>query len=60
LKFDAPDQARPAQYGALSGEKGRVELCWSVSDGNNGRLLKVLWIEHNDPRVRAEPDLAVN
>jgi two-component system CheB/CheR fusion protein len=41
------------KYGALSGEKGSVELSWSVSDGNDGPVLRVLWKECDGPRVSA-------
>ena len=41
-----------AKYGALSDENGRVELSWSVVDGNKERALKVVWKEADGPRVR--------
>ncbi|HEX3430841.1 MAG TPA: chemotaxis protein CheB [Rhizomicrobium sp.] len=41
-----------AKYGALSEEKGLVELSWQAVDGNNGRTLKVLWKERDGPPVR--------
>lgn len=40
-----------AKYGALSGQKGRVELQWSVETGNKAPVLKVLWTENDGPTV---------
>ena len=40
-----------AKYGALSCEKGHVDLSWSVRDGNNERLVKVVWKEADGPRI---------
>jgi len=44
-----------AQYGSLSEENGYVELTWSVANGNDGRVLRVLWKECGGPHVR-QPD----
>jgi two-component system CheB/CheR fusion protein len=40
-----------AKYGALSEEKGRVQVSWQVANGNDGRVLKVVWKERDGPRV---------
>jgi two-component system CheB/CheR fusion protein len=40
-----------AKYGALSQEKGRVELTWPLANGNDGRVLRVLWKECDGPHV---------
>ena len=42
-----------AKYGALSGDKGEVDLAWSVSRRNQRPLLKVVWREHDGPPVAA-------
>ncbi len=39
------------KYGALSVATGRVDIVWSVSDGNERRL-HLQWSEHNGPKVR--------
>ena len=42
-----------AKYGALSTQRGSVELIWSVSDGKDGQVLHVIWTEKNGPPVGA-------
>ena len=44
-----------AKYGALSGQKGFVELNWSVDRRNKGPVLKVVWEEKDGPPVH-RPD----
>jgi two-component system CheB/CheR fusion protein len=46
-----------AKYGALSGDKGRVNLSWSMEKGNGGDLLKVVWEENDGPAV-CQPRMA--
>ena len=40
------------KYGALSNDKGRVELSWTVTGGNKGRRLKFTWNEKAGPPVK--------
>ena len=40
------------KYGALSSDKGRVELTWSVNNGNEGPRLKFNWREKDGPSVK--------
>lgn len=44
--------ANAAKYGALSVDKGTVDLHWDVSGGNKKRLLTVVWQERNGPRPK--------
>jgi two-component system CheB/CheR fusion protein len=44
-----------AKYGALSAEKGRVNISWSIDSGNEHRVLKFEWREQDGPPVRT-PD----
>ena len=41
--------ANAAKYGALSVEKGTVNLHWDVRQQNDERLLTVVWTERNGP-----------
>ncbi len=41
-----------AKHGALSNQTGRVAVTWTVSRGNEGRLIKVEWQETAGPPVR--------
>src|SRR5262249_52957043 len=45
-----------AKYGALSKQNGRIDLMWSVANGNKGPVLKVVWTEKDGPPVR-QPDV---
>jgi two-component sensor histidine kinase len=40
-----------AKYGALSNDKGRVNVSWSVADHNDPIFLRVKWEEMGGPRV---------
>jgi two-component system CheB/CheR fusion protein len=40
------------KYGALSVDRGHVELTWALSDGNEGRWLKFTWQEKDGPPVK--------
>jgi two-component system CheB/CheR fusion protein len=40
------------KYGAFAGVKGRVDLSWNLNFGNNSRVLKVHWREHDGPPVK--------
>jgi two-component system, chemotaxis family, CheB/CheR fusion protein len=40
------------KYGALSHDKGHVELTWSVNRGNKGPRLKLHWHEKDGPPVK--------
>ncbi len=44
-----------AKYGAFSTDKGQVELRWQLNSRNDPRLLKVVWKEHDGPRVDGSP-----
>jgi two-component sensor histidine kinase len=39
------------KYGALSNDKGRVQIQWSVSQPNGSRTLKMRWSEKGGPPV---------
>ncbi len=39
------------KYGALSNDKGRVRIQWSVSGLNGSRILKMRWLETGGPPV---------
>lgn len=39
------------KYGALSNDKGRVNLSWGRTSGNNGSRLAVTWQEFGGPKV---------
>ena len=40
-----------AKYGALSSERGRVELAWSVRRSEGRDMLRMIWRETGGPRV---------
>ncbi|HLH88183.1 MAG TPA: ATP-binding protein [Xanthobacteraceae bacterium] len=42
-----------AKYGALSSERGRVRIEWSVDGGQDGRVLRLHWREAGGPPVAA-------
>lgn len=44
-----------AKYGALSGEKGEVDLSWEKSSKAGMAWLKVVWQERDGPPVRKSP-----
>jgi PAS domain S-box-containing protein len=39
------------KYGALSGDNGRVSVCWSVEGDKTGRCLSIAWEERGGPTV---------
>jgi two-component sensor histidine kinase len=39
------------KYGALSSASGRIDIRWTVSDGPDGRQLKLIWRERGGPAV---------
>ena len=41
------------KYGALSTERGHVEIAWQVHEGNDGSMLEFSWRERNGPEVAA-------
>lgn len=40
------------RYGALSGPLGKVDLGWEVADGDGGEHVRIVWAEHEGPRVK--------
>jgi PAS domain S-box-containing protein len=42
-----------AKYGALSNERGRVEICWTIAGDGRDNRLKFVWKERGGPRVVA-------
>jgi two-component system CheB/CheR fusion protein len=44
-----------AKYGALSAEKGRIELNWRVDDKAE-RQLELTWRERDGPRIETQPE----
>lgn len=42
-----------AKYGALANNCGRVAISWNETDGSDGRILKLTWIESEGPEVIA-------
>ncbi|MBK8906790.1 MAG: PAS domain S-box protein [Rhodospirillales bacterium] len=40
-----------AKYGALSGETGRVDVRWTVTDTGEGETFRFVWEEHGGPAV---------
>jgi two-component sensor histidine kinase len=42
-----------AKYGALSSPTGRVEVSWSITDGDDGPRLGFRWIERGGPPAHA-------
>jgi two-component system, chemotaxis family, CheB/CheR fusion protein len=42
-----------AKYGALSNEKGEIELSWAVDSRNEKSILRIIWQERNGPKVDA-------
>ena len=42
-----------AKYGALSNERGRVDVSWTMSAGEGKRRLHFVWRESGGPPVKA-------
>jgi two-component sensor histidine kinase len=42
-----------AKYGALSNDKGRVQIEWKVGNGADGRIAEISWTESGGPPVAA-------
>lgn len=42
-----------AKYGALSNDRGQVQISWRISDETAARSFSISWTERNGPRVKA-------
>ena len=41
------------KYGALSGEKGRIEIAWKIDSSNAEPIFSIRWTERDGPCIRA-------